>query len=246
MIPHWFPKTILLALLFSMTGLSLYSPLAETRNKPVLETQQDKVGYIIGLTIGGNLKRQGVEVGGEAFSRGVEDAMSGAKPALTEVEIKQVMAAYDQELRQKRTHARQAQAEKHEKLAEKNKKEGQEFLTKNGKEKGIVTTASGLQYKVLTKGTGASPTIDSTVSAHYRGTLIDGTEFDSSYSRGNPSQFQAKGVIKGWTEALLLMKVGSKWMLYIPSELAYGEQARSAKIGPNSVLVFQIELKGIQ
>ena len=214
---------------------------------PALKDQKDKVSYAIGLDIGRNLKRQGVEVTAEALSAGVRDAMTGGKPALSDDEAKEVLNAYRTELMAKQQSMAKEQGEK-------SKKEGEAFLADNQKKEGVKThtvklpngTNAVLQYKVLTAGTGPKPSTNDTVATHYRGTLIDGTEFDSSYKRGEPATFPVTGVIKGWTEALLLMPVGSKWQLFIPSELAYGERGNGRVIPPNSTLLFDIELVSIQ
>ena len=204
-----------------------------------LTTQKEKQSYAIGMNLAENLKTQSVEVDTNLLLRGVKDTLSGGKTLLT----------VDEEhatLMELQTVMRKAQAEKMQKAAEKNKKEGDAFLAANKGKGGIVTTASGLQYKIMQAGTGPKPTVTDTVACNYRGTLIDGTEFDSSYKRGQPTTFPVSGVIKGWTEALQLMPVGSKWQLFVPSSLAYGERAASAQIGPNATLIFEVELVSIQ
>jgi FKBP-type peptidyl-prolyl cis-trans isomerase FklB len=212
-----------------------------------LKDQKDKVSYSIGMDIGRNIKRQSLDVNVEALAAGIKDIMAGGKTALTEDEAREVMNAYRTELQAKQ----QSQAKEQ---SEKNKKEGDAFLAANKSKEGVKTlevklpsgTNATLQYKVLTQGTGAKPSTNDTVITHYRGTLIDGTEFDSSYKRGEPATFPVTGVIKGWTEALLQMPVGSKWQLFIPAELAYGERGAGRTIGPNATLLFDIELIGIQ
>ena len=204
-----------------------------------LESTADRASYSIGLNMGRNFKRQQVPINAEAVLQGLRDAISGAKPALTDDEMKASFQALEQEIAT-------AQATRNKELIKKNAEEGAAFLAANKKKPGIKTTASGLQYKVITEGTGAIPKKTDTVSTHYRGTLLDGTEFDSSYSRNEPTSFQVDKVIPGWTEALQLMKVGSKWQLFIPSELAYREMGAGADIGPNATLVFEIELLGIE
>jgi FKBP-type peptidyl-prolyl cis-trans isomerase FklB len=199
--------------------------------KVELKTDQEKNGYSVGYDIGRSLHRQLADVDAESMARGLKDAMGGAAPALP-----------DQEMQQRFITVRQESAKK---IAEKNKMDGEAFLAKNKGEKGVKTTASGLQYKVITAGKGKQPTAEDTVTVNYRGTLIDGTEFDSSYKRNQPATFPVKGVIPGWTEALPLMKEGSKWMLYIPANLAYAERGAGNIIGPNSTLVFEVELLSI-
>jgi FKBP-type peptidyl-prolyl cis-trans isomerase FklB len=200
-------------------------------DKPELKTDPEKNGYSVGYDIGRSLKRQLVDMDADAAAQGLKDAMGGAAPALPDLEMQQRFASVRQESAKK--------------IPEKNKQEGEAFLAKNKGAKGVKTTASGLQYKVVTAGKGKLPKAEDTVTVNYRGTLIDGTEFDSSYKRGQPATFPVKGVIGGWTEALQLMKEGSKWMLYIPSSLAYGERGAGHLIGPNSTLVFEVELVSI-
>lgn len=200
-------------------------------DKAELKTDQEKNGYSVGYDIGRSLQRQLTDVDAESMARGLKDAMGGVAPALP-----------DQEIQQRFATVRQESAKK---IVEKNKKDGEAFLAKKKGEKGVKTTASGLQYKVITAGKGKQPTAEDTVTVNYRGTLIDGTEFDSSYKRNQPATFPVKGVIAGWTEALPLMKEGSKWMLYIPANLAYGERGAGNMIGPNSTLIFEVELLSI-
>ena len=204
-----------------------------------LKSQKDKVSYIIGLDIGNNLKRQGADIDLDTLLRGMKDALSGNKPLLSEDEMREVTTAFRQEMAKK-------QAEETKKLAEKNKKEGEAFLEENKKKEGVKTLPSGLQYKVITEGSGKSPTESDTVTVNYRGTFVDGTEFDSSYKRGEPATFPVKGVIAGWVEALPLMKEGAKWQLFIPPGLAYGETGAGNAIGPNATLIFEVELISIK
>lgn len=204
-----------------------------------LETLEQKASYSFGVDFAKRLKQQGIDLDISALNQGITDEATGKKLALEEGEMNQSKAEYTEKLRAQL-------ATQQQQLAEKNLEAGKQFLAENAKKEGVETTASGLQYKVITKGTGKTPSADDTVTTHYRGTLIDGREFDSSYSRGQPASFPVKGVIKGWTEALQLMKVGDKWELYIPSELAYGAAQRSELIQPNSTLVFELELLSIK
>ena len=226
-------------------GVAITLPAADPA--PALKDQKDKVSYSIGMDIGRNIKGQNLDLNVDALAAGIRDAIGGGKTALTDEEAKEVMMAYRNEMQAKRQSMAREQGDK-------NKKDGETFLAENQKKEGVKThtvklpngTNAVLQYKVLTAGTGAKPSTNDTVITHYRGTLIDGTEFDSSYKRGEPATFPVTGVIKGWTEALLLMPVGSKWQLFIPSELAYGERGAGRQIGPNATLIFDIELVGIQ
>jgi FKBP-type peptidyl-prolyl cis-trans isomerase FklB len=201
----------------------------------VLKNQKEKISYIIGMDIGNNLKKQAVDVDPNILAKGVKDALVGGKPLLTEQEIRETMTAFQKEMMAKR-----------EVVAKKNKEQGDTFLAENKKKEGVKTLPSGLQYKVIKAGTGKKPKLNDTVTTHYRGTLIDGTEFDSSYKRGQPATFQVSGVIPGWTEALQLMEEGAKWQLFVPPNLAYGERGAGDVIGPNATLVFEIELVSIQ
>jgi FKBP-type peptidyl-prolyl cis-trans isomerase FklB len=182
------------------------------------------------MQIGFNLSRQKVEINPDVLAAGIKDAIGG-KPQLTPDQVKEIMATFEKDMEQKQKAA-----------GEKNKAEGAKFLEENKKKEGVKATASGLQYKVLKEGTGAQPKATDMVTVNYRGTLINGTEFDSSYKRGQAATFPVNGVIKGWSEALQLMKVGSKYQLFIPSDLAYGERAVSAELGANSTLIFEVEL----
>ena len=203
-----------------------------------MKTEKAKVSYIIGTDIGKNLKKQSIDVDPDLLFMGIKDGLMDNKLLLPDSVIQTCMAAFQQEMMAKQT-AMSA------KLAEKNMEEGKAFLEANKKRDSVVTLPSGLQYKILVKGTGKTPSVDDTVTTHYKGMLIDGTEFDNSYKRGEPATFPVKGVIPGWTEALQLMPVGSKWELFIPSELAYGERGAGQVIGPNSTLIFEVELLSI-
>ncbi len=205
-------------------------PLLGQEKSPQLKDQKDKVSYSIGMNIGFNLSKQKVDINPDILAAGIKDAVAG-KPQLTQDQVKDVMAQFEKDMEQKQKQA-----------GEKNKADGAKFLEDNKKKPGVKTTSSGLQYKVEKEGTGAPPKATDMVTVNYRGTLIDGTEFDSSYKRGQPATFPVNGVIKGWTEALQLMKVGSKYQLWIPSNLAYGERSVSPELGPNATLIFEVEL----
>lgn len=225
-------KSSLLALL----GLGLVIQSVSAQDKPNLTDPKQRLNYIIGTDIGENLKDlkdQGVELDIKALSAGIADSLAD-KIALTQDQIKETMTQFQKDMQNKAKAA-----------AEKNLKDGETFLAANKSKTGVKTLASGLQYKVIKSGTGKIPKSTDTVKVHYTGTLIDGTVFDSSVERKEPLIIPVRGVIPGWTEALQLMKVGDKWQLFIPSKLAYGEQA-PPKIGPNSVLVFEVELLSIE
>ena len=198
---------------------------------PPLKDTKDKVSYSFGLNIGFNFRKQNVELNPDAFMAGLRDALAGRNPALTEEQVREAMAAFEKDMQSKQQQA-----------AEKNGAASEKFLADNKNKPGVKTTASGLQYKVVKEGSGESPKATDTVTVNYRGTLIDGTEFDSSYKRGQPATFPVSGVIKGWTEALQLMKPGAKYQLFIPANLAYGERGAGGDIGPNSALIFEVEL----
>lgn len=222
--------------LIVVVGILFLVSQVNAQENQVLKNQKDKISYIIGMDIGNNLKKQSISVNPKILARGIEDAFAGAKPLLTEQEVQETMMAF-----QKEVMAKQAE------VAKKNKTEGDAFLAENKKKEGVKTLPSGLQYKVIKAGTGKKPKMNDTVTVNYRGTLIDGTEFDNSYKRGQPATFQVNGVIPGWTEALQLMEQGAKWQLFIPSNLAYGERgAPGGQIGPNATLIFEIELISIQ
>jgi len=205
----------------------------------VLKTQKDKFSYALGMNLGDNLHKQSVDVDPAILLRGLKDALAAGKTVLTEDEARTVLMAMQSEIRSQ-------MMEKAKLAGDANKKVGEEFLAANKAKDGVVALPSGLQYKILTEGTGPKPTATDSVACNYRGTLINGTEFDSSYKRGQPATFQVNGVIKGWTEALQLMPVGSKWQLVVPSDLAYGERGQGPDIGPNATLIFEVELLSIQ
>ena len=204
-----------------------------------LTTDEQKDSYALGINIGRSLKKQKVDLDTASVMRGIKDALAGSPSLLTDAEI-------DAGLKQLAAQAQKVQDAEQAKAGEANMKEGQEFLAANKTKDGVVTLPSGLQYKILTTGTGAKPTASDTVVCNYRGTFINGTEFDSSYKRGQPASFPVGGVIKGWTEALQLMPVGSKWQLFVPPDLAYGERGAGGAIGPNQTLVFDVELISIK
>jgi FKBP-type peptidyl-prolyl cis-trans isomerase FklB len=206
-----------------------------------LVTEMDKVSYSIGVQLATNFKRQGIDIKIDKFIQGLKDATADKKLELTEQEIQMTMMSFSQKMQAKMKEKQKLDAAKQKVEAVKNIAAGKAFLAANAKKEGVKVLPSGLQYKVLKKGTGKTPTAADKVKTHYRGTLIDGTEFDSSYNRGKPAEFGVKAVIKGWTEALQLMKEGDKWELYIPADLAYGERARPT-IPANSTLIFEIEL----
>ena len=223
-------KRFILIVSASLLALPLFGQEKSTQ----LKDQKDKVSYSIGLQIGSNLSRQKVEVNPDVLAAGIKDAIAG-KPQLTQDQIKDVMTQFEKDMEQKQKT-----------LGEKNKTDGAKFLEENKKKPDVKTTASGLEYKVVKEGTGPMPKPTDMVTVNYRGTLINGTEFDSSYKRGQPATFPVNGVIKGWTEALQLMKKGSKFELFIPPNLAYGERAVGPDIGPNATLMFEVELLDVK
>jgi FKBP-type peptidyl-prolyl cis-trans isomerase FklB len=225
-----FMKTSFLITAASVALTSL-APAAQTE----LKDQKDKVSYSIGLDIGTTLKRQLIDVNAELLNKGIQDGLSGNKALLNDEQVKETMAAFQKDMMAKQAAAKKA-------TGEKNAVEGKKFLADNKSKEGVKTTATGMQYKVLKEGTGPVPKATDTVKVNYRGTTIDGTEFDSSYKRGQPASFPVNRVIKGWTEGLQLMKVGSKYQLVIPADLAYGERGAGSDIGPNATLLFDVEL----
>src|SRR5207249_5912456 len=225
-------------LLIGITLATLATP-AFAEDRPALKDAKDKVSYSIGLDIGMTFQKQKMEINSDVLAAGVKDGLSGAKPLLTPEEVRQVMTQFSKDMREKTAAA-------NKEAAEKNTKEGEKFLAENKAKPGVKTTASGLQYKVEKEGSGTPPKETDTVVVNYRGTLIDGTEFDSSYKRGEPATFPVNRVIKGWTEALQLMKPGAKYQLFIPSDLAYGPGGTGGDIGPNSTLIFEVELLSVK
>jgi FKBP-type peptidyl-prolyl cis-trans isomerase FklB len=229
-------KTTVRLLGLGLAGILLIA--CNDKGSVKLETQKDKVSYVIGQSIGRNMEQQQIDetvIDLGILRAGIEDVLSGRDSKLTDEQMAEIMNQFQQDMMARSDSLNKVKGEA-------NVKAGEEFLAKNAKEDGVIVLPSGLQYKVLTEGNGAKPGETSVVTVHYHGTLIDGTEFDSSIKRGQPATFPVNGVIAGWTEALQLMSAGSKWKLFIPADLAYGEQAPSAVIGPNSVLVFEVEL----
>ncbi|MGB5537706.1 MAG: FKBP-type peptidyl-prolyl cis-trans isomerase [Thiogranum sp.] len=200
-----------------------------------LKTENDKINYSVGYRLGSDFQRQGVEINSNIVQKAIDDATGGGEALMTEEEMRTVMVNMA-------TRLKAEQMEKMKQQGAENSKTGEAFLAENAGKEGVKTTDSGLQYKVITAGEGKSPQKSDKVTVHYRGTLIDGTEFDSSYSRNKPATFGVGQVIPGWTEALLMMKEGDKWEIVLPSKLAYGERGAGAKIPPNSTLVFEVEL----
>jgi FKBP-type peptidyl-prolyl cis-trans isomerase len=215
------------------------TPTAKTQTPLTLKTPKDKFSYALGMNLGANLHKQAVPVDANILARGLKDALAGGKTLLTDDEARAALMQVQKDVQQK-------QQEKMQQAAEANKKEGDAFLVANKGKEGVVALPSGLQYKILKDGTGPKPAASDSVVCNYRGTLINGTEFDSSYKAGQPVTFPVNGVIKGWTEALQLMPVGSKWQLFIPSDLAYGERGAGTDIGPGATLIFEVELLSIQ
>ena len=206
---------------------------------PALTTRKDKFSYALGMNIGMGMHKQGLDVDPDIVMRGFKDSFTDSKLAMTEDEAKASLTELQNDMRKK-------MQEKAQHVGDVNKKEGTTFLAENKAKEGVVVLPSGLQYKILKEGTGPKPTASDSVVCNYKGTLINGKEFDSSYKRGEPATFPVSGVIKGWTEALQLMPVGSKWQLFIPADLAYGERGAGADIGPGATLIFEVELMSIQ
>jgi len=221
----------------AVIGMTLISVGVQAGDKIELEDDNALINYSLGYQIGGDLKRQQVEVNRKALLQGIEDAVAGSEPAMSKAAMRSALVALKRKVMAQQ-HAIQAAA------AKKNLADGEAFLAENAKKDGVVSLPDGLQYRVIEPGKGAQPKADDTVTVHYRGTLIDGTEFDSSYSRKQPASFRADRVIPGWREALPLMKEGAKWELFIPARLAYGERS-TGRIPPNSTLIFKVDLISI-
>ncbi len=226
-------------LLIIVMAVLVWATQAMAQGDAVLKDPKERISYSIGVEIGTTLKRQGIEVSSEILVQGVKDALSGAKTLMTEEEIVQTLTTFKKDfVAKKQELAKQ--------LGEKNKKEGEAFLAENQKKEGVKVLPSGLEYKVITPGKGKKPKAEDTVTVNYRGTFIGGSEFDSSYRHGKPATFPVNRVIRGWTEVLQLMEEGAKWQVFIPSNLAYGEQGAGSEIGPNATLIFEIDLVSVQ
>jgi len=219
-------------------ALGLFVGAVAAQEKPDLKDPKQRASYSIGANIGANFKRQGLEIDPKAVAAGLAEGYAG-KPALTEAEIRETLADFDKDRREKMDAKAKAEAPK-------NLQEGEAFLAENAKKTGVKVLPSGLQYKVIKSGAGKSPKLTDSVKVHYHGTLINGTVFDSSVQRGEPITFAVNQVIPGWTEALQLMKEGDKWQLFIPSKLAYGERGAGGQIGPNATLIFEVELLAVE
>jgi FKBP-type peptidyl-prolyl cis-trans isomerase FklB len=220
-------------------GAVCIASLGLAQDKPQLKDQKDKASYSIGYDIGETFKKQKIELNIDALVAGLKEAVGGKEATMSKEDRDKTLQAFQKEMMEKQIAASKE-------AATKNQAEGEKFLAENKTKDGVKTTASGLQYKVLKEGSGPSPKETDTVVTNYRGTLIDGTEFDSSYKRNEPASFPVNRVIKGWTEALQLMKPGAKYQLFIPSSLAYGERGAGQLIGPNATLIFEVELLSIK
>jgi FKBP-type peptidyl-prolyl cis-trans isomerase len=232
-------RRVLVAVAVVAVAIALASCGDNVAPKKQVTTFEERSSYAIGQNVGGSLKATNMTIDIPSFVQGLRDTLEGKKALLTAEEMTAVMQEFS-------TKARDAEMKKREEQGAKNLEEGKAFLETNKARTGVVTTASGLQYEVVTQGTGPKPKKTDRVSVNYRGTLIDGTEFDSSYTRGQPATFQLDAVIPGWTEALQLMPVGSKYKIFLPSELAYGDRGAGGQIGPNAALVFEVELLSIE
>lgn len=224
----------------AVLSLCFISQPAFTENNKAqkLSNKKDQISYSIGVDVGKSIQKQKIDLNADLFFAGLKDGLADKYSMMSENEIRQTLLALQTEIIEKQNEQMKA-------MATKNLTDGDKFLAENKKQKGITTLPSGLQYRVLKDGTGTSPKATDTVTTHYRGKLIDGTEFDSSYSRGQPARFAVNAVIPGWTEALQMMKPGAKWELFIPSKLAYGENGIGQAIGPNSTLIFEVELLSV-
>lgn len=206
---------------------------------PDLKTLNDRINYAIGINLIENIKKQGIDIDLNLVIKGMQDAYLGRKIPMTDEELRQCISYYQ-------TAVRQNQAKSRAVASDTNKKEGEAYLAENRKKEGVVTLPSGLQYRIIKAGKGKKPTDDDSVACHYRGTLISGTEFDSSDRKGQPASFKVNSVIPGWREALKLMPVGSTWQVFVPSQLAYGARGSGTGIGPNAALIFEVELIAIK
>lgn len=234
-------KRVLLALtavsFCALSTAALATP--TTTPKAPLTDKKDKVSYSIGIDIGKSLQKQKIDINTEIFMAGIKDGMTDKYTLLPEEQIKETLMAFQTDMLDKQKADMKV-------VAEQNKTEGEKFLTENKKRKDITTLPSGLQYRIIREGKGTSPKATDMVKTHYMGKLIDGKKFDSSYDRGEPARFPVNGVIPGWTEALQIMKPGAKWELFVPAELAYGEQGVGGAIGPNATLIFEVELMEVE
>jgi FKBP-type peptidyl-prolyl cis-trans isomerase FklB len=225
--------------LLFLVSITLFVTSCQNEKKQrVLQTQNEKVSYAIGFDVGKDIAEQDMKLNAEFLLRGIGDGFSGSAPALSDAEIKTIRANF---LEQRKT----AMEKERQEAALKNREDEKVFLAANSKKEGVVTLPSGLQYRIITPGSGAQPSIKDNVKVHYRGYFIDGSEFENSYAEDQPAVFPVARVIPGWTEALQLMKEGAKWELFVPSELAYGEEGAGKIIGPGKTLIFEIELIGI-
>lgn len=226
----------------AVLGVMLLTAQVSGAEPGVLKTQKEKVSYAVGAEVAKSIKLQGIDLDVDVLLKAVKDVLSAQNLLMTDDEIRKTMATVHAELKQKRMQGMRART----KDAEENRKEGETFLAENKTKEAVVTLPSGLQYKILKASDGKKPSDADTVECHYRGTLINGTEFDSSYKRGQPATFKVTGVIPGWREALKLMPLGSKWQLFIPPQLAYGARGSGRNIGPNATLIFEVELLAIK
>ena len=224
-------KKYFLAVIFILTSLSAF---AATDVKPGIKTDEQKLSYAMGTYFAMGVAQQNIEIDVPAFMQAIEDVLKQNEPKISMEEMKNIVAQYKETLAKQQSSAIAA-----------NQKTGDAFLAENKKKEGVIESPTGLQYKVIKEGAGEKPAEGSSVTVHYRGTLVDGTVFDSSYDRGEPATLSLAQVIKGWQEAVPMMKTGSKWQIYVPSKLAYGDRAASELIGPASTLVFDIELVSI-
>ncbi len=230
-------------------GAMLVAGATAAQETPALKTQKDTISYALGMDLGNQLRKLAIEVDPALFGKGLRDALAGSKTLLTEKQVRDAILVLQAELKKNEADRRKGPEENNAEaalLAAYNKRASDAFLAENKTKEGVITLPSGLQYKVLKAGDGKTPTEADTVVCHYRGTLTNGTEIDSSYKRNQPATFPVKGVIAGWREALQLMSVGSKWELFIPPQLAYGERGTNSGIGPNTTVLFEVELLEIK
>ncbi len=220
-------------------GIAFLTVSVAAQDASELKTEKEKFSYALGMQMGAGFRKQALDLDPAIFAKGLAESFNGAKTMLTEDEMHAILANAQEEYKKK-------QASLREEKAQATLKEGEKFLTENKNKDGVVTLPSGLQYKILKQGKGDKPEIDEKVVCNYRGTLIDGTEFDSSAKHNGPATFPVKGVIKGWTEALLMMPAGSKWQLFVPSHLAYGQQGAGQTVPPNAALIFEVELLSVK